>query len=69
MKKTYKVITGYSTVEIFIEHFNTLESAMAAYKKACEAECEFSYLLETEVQFSCSGDSVNRILEVSKRNG
>lgn len=69
MKKNYKVITSYGLGEIFIEQFNTLEAALSEYRKACEDECEFSYLLETEVAFSGSGDSVNKILEVSKKNG
>lgn len=68
MEKTYKVITSNGLGEIYIEHFNTLEAAMAACKKACEDECEFSYLLETEVNFTSSGDSVNKIISKHTAN-
>lgn len=67
MEKTYKVITGYEFGEMYIDHYNTLECATAEYNKAIQDECDFCYLLETEAQFTTSGDSCNKILSSYKR--
>lgn len=69
MEKTYKVISSFGFKQVFIDHFSTLEAALDAHKKACEGNCEFSYLLETEVDYFDSKDSVNTILEVFEENG
>lgn len=67
MGKTYKVITGYEFGEMFIDHFNTLESATEEYNKAIKDECDFCYLLETEAEYTTTGDSCNKILSTFKR--
>lgn len=67
MEKDYKFITVYKFGEMYIEHFNTLEAALAEFNKAIQDECDFCYLLETEHQFSKTGDSCNKILSSYKR--
>lgn len=69
MEKTYKVVSSFGFKQVFIEHFDTFEAALAAHDKNCKKNCVFSYLLETEVTYTSIGDSVNKILEVSKENG
>lgn len=67
MGKTYKIISSFEFGKIFIEYSNTLEYAKEAYNKAIKDECEFCYLLETEVSFPECGDSINKILDSHKR--
>lgn len=62
MEKNYKVITIFSIGEIHIDHYKTLEAAIAEYNKAAENGCETCYLVETKIHFQCSGDSFNKIM-------
>lgn len=66
MEKNYKVISNFGLGEMFIEHFDTLECAMQVFDKAIKDECEVCYLLETEVRYSGTGDSVDKILKIYK---
>lgn len=66
--KTYKTITDFGLGNLFIEHFNTLEEATAAYNDAIEHEAETVYLLEEEVHWQASGDSENIILSTYRKN-
>lgn len=61
MKKTYKVITE-TFKNMYIEHFSTLETATNAYKKSIEYGCKRCYLLETEIKYQKTENSINKIL-------
>ena len=67
MEKTYKVITEFSFGEVYIEHFNTLQTATEVYNKSIEDGCDRCYLLKTETDFQTSGDSCNKILSEYKQ--
>ena len=60
--KTYKTITDFGIQSLYIEHFNTLEAAKENFEKAIEDEAETVYLVEEEVHYDTSNDSVNKVL-------
>lgn len=66
--KTYKTIIDFGLGNLFIEHFNTLEAATAAYKDAIEHEAETVYLLEEKVHWQATEDSTNIILSTYRKN-
>lgn len=68
MKKAYITITDYGSSRLNIDHYSTFEDALKAYNQACEDDCYFCCLLETEVQYP-SGDSVNKILSYAGNFG
>ena len=60
--KTYKTITDFGIQNLYIEHFNTLKAAKKNYEKAIKDEAKIVYLVEEEVHYDRSNDSVDKVL-------
>ena len=62
MRKTYKVISENEFGEMYIEHSDSLETAMKIYNKSIEEGYVRCYLLEEDTKLSITGDSLNKIM-------
>lgn len=64
--KTYKTITDLGMTCLYIDHFNTMEAAVAGFNKSVINGAETVYLIE-ELHRDENGDSENKVLAKSIR--
>lgn len=63
----YKVITDFGTGDLFIDWFDSLESATVEFNLSIQDEARFVYLLETLAEYSSDKGSYEKVLSFFKK--
>ena len=63
----YKVITDFGTGDLFIDWFDSLESATIEFKLSVQDDAHFVYLLETLADYSSDKGSYEKVLSFFKK--